>query len=175
MGWTSDKNRYPSNFRAFVAIEGLDPANVVAHSTHGKEVYIAYRNDDSVVALVGLVEKRDGYTWSLRMDENTRPFRYNPSIKVLSALTPTQHEGALLWRQACREQHAAKKKKTSLVIGQTVRVVDDIPLGPYRIEAGDTVTFVREKPRAKYRLIFDHREIGFFRFTESQFRQHLAE
>lgn len=179
MGWCGNYKHYASKFEALVSIEGLDPAKVVAHSTYGREVYVAYQYDgESIGCLVGLVEKhRDGATMVKGMDETMQPCYYNPSAKVLSALTPTQDEGALLWRQACEGRRAAKRNrrstKPSLTLGQAVRAIKDIPFGAYTVSSGDTATFVREIPRAKYRLVFQYRGHT-FRLSNKQFNQYLT-
>ena len=177
MGWCGTYRTYANNLEAVIDIEGLDRSKIVASSTRGSEVYIAYRYEDSVVCLVSLVRKSRGETAVKCMSESMIPYYYSPSLKVLSTLTEPQCEDAARWRKACAEARARKaQSRTSmpdLTPGQALRVKAAILTRDGNVEVGEIMQYVEKLPRKKCGLVFNSRVLGKIRMSKAQVQTYL--
>jgi hypothetical protein len=85
-----------------------------------------YENVSAVVCLTS-TNNKDYFNFAYKdMDETMGPFKYDCPKGILDLLTPTENEYALQWRQACRDNLAAKKNPNSfnkLPVGTLIKVV----------------------------------------------------
>ena len=65
----------------------------------------------NVHAVVTLYERRDGTLYLKSMHEEMGPFYWDAPAAVLDALDPTNNEGALKWRHACRQRLEAAARE----------------------------------------------------------------
>lgn len=106
--------------------------------------YASIRNEDEVYACVVLVDL-DGLspTRVKVVHENSGPYAFGPSKKLLDLLTPTDDETALLWRQACRVIESGQS-----IIGSPYQAFSDSFLDP----SGNITSFTANTERAAYRM-----------------------
>ena len=177
MGWCGTYKTYANNLEAVIDIEGLDRSKIVASSTSGSAVYIAYRYEDSVVCLVALVRKSRGETAVKGMSESMIPYYFAPSLKVLNALTEPQCEDAARWREMCAEARARKAQSRTampdLTLGQALRVKAVIPTNGGNVEVGERMQYVDKLPRKKYGLVFYNPAVGRIRLSKGQVQTYL--
>lgn len=170
MGWYGSYRTYATKLEAVIDIEGLDRSKIVASSTSGSEVYIAYRYEDSVVCLVSLVRKSRGETAVKCMSESMIPYYFSPSLKVLNALTEPQFEDAARWREICAEARARKAQSRAVMptIGQELRVKAAIPTNGGSVGVGEYMQYVAHLPRKKCGLVFHNPAVGRVRLSKAQ-------
>lgn len=129
MGWTglfrapgtTDREFFEKEF----PIELTEKGEIIACGSVNFTFYAAVKNKDTgrVWALVVLMHRNRGYlNFSYKdMDEDMGPGYYECPRKVLDALTPTDHEYALQWREGCRAHHARRDAARRLKPGQHVK------------------------------------------------------
>ena len=133
MGWTGIHTYDKPNIKEFMRGEFTKDnwARIVEDGVHGSTYYAALERTDTpgvvfaVVALTGY-SRRDREFRYKDMTEHMGPVESNAPLKVLNALTETDSEYALQWRERCRE-NKRKVRETNAKIkpGQTyVYVVD---------------------------------------------------
>ena len=147
MGWIGLNQRFASKLDAVLASEHFGREQIVASNTVGKVVNIAYRANDTVFALVCLVETRTKHgqteTFVKCMDETMGPYYFTASDKVLAALLPTDNETANAWRERCRTAKArtveVRKQAKSLQAGQVAKLNRDVTFRGGKMAAGSEV------------------------------------
>ncbi len=72
------------------------------------------------VAVVALVQRRNGELFTKIVDETMGPYDHGFPLALLAMLTPTEYEYANAWRERVRQHHADKKSKPKLKAGDTV-------------------------------------------------------
>lgn len=163
MGWTSTNRAAMMSTRAFLENEFPtmlgECGEIVASGMDGSTFYAAVRQKDSgeVWALVVLTQRSSGYyNFSYKeMSESMGPNEVGAPAKVLDALTPTEDQYALEWRQECREQlakrAAAKKVKAGTVIEfeQPVKFSDGFEYSRFVFEGGN-VFQAKGGPRVRF-------------------------
>jgi hypothetical protein len=94
----------------------------VATNRKGNVIYAALRKDDKpeiVFAGIFLLQTRDGMLGVKAMGEDSWPYYYGASQRVLDALTEPATDYAREWRDKCRQELA--KPKIKLEAGMTVK------------------------------------------------------
>jgi hypothetical protein len=122
VGWTGTHRDKGTTDRAFMEAELPDTltrrGEILDCATVGGTFYAAVRDRDSgdVWALVTLIVRtRDYFNCSYKeMSENMGPNEARCPARILDLLSPTGHEYATEWRQACRD-NAAKAARARLV------------------------------------------------------------
>jgi hypothetical protein len=133
VGWTtlhrkpgmSDREFFENEFPTTLVEHG----EIVACSTVRNVFYAAVRNNDKAAyepgktwALVVLIQRTRGhYNFGYKeMDETMGPYESHAPAKVLDALSSTDNENAIAWRQDCRTNLAAKATRSKVQRGDTV-------------------------------------------------------
>ena len=152
MGWTGMYETFNSKLDAVIASEGFKREDIVASNIQGRVVNLAYRvADGRVIGVVCLVETRNARTnpetMVKAMDEQMGPYECCASVKVLDALTPTDHEYATRWRAQCRarleQAKITRERAKALVIGARRRLVMDLGLRIGKFAAGSEVRILK--------------------------------
>lgn len=71
-------------------------------------------------AVVALVERKHGDTYTKIMDESMGPNDCNMPTRLLNMLTPTEHEYAIEWRRRARALQEKKQATPKLKPGDTI-------------------------------------------------------
>lgn len=102
MGWTTTRN-YPNQTpRDFINIHVLSTETLVALEVDDTTIYVAYKADSDVSALVVLREFEDDLVAYKVLEETEGPFEAHASQAFLDVLSPTDNEFATEWRSQCR-------------------------------------------------------------------------
>lgn len=127
----------------------LNRDNIVCDGLVGSTYYCAYRNGKDVIGLVVLTSVRDKYLFAYKdMDETMLPYYYDCPLKVLKALTSTDNENAIKWREECMKQRLEKGNRVNLSklpIGSFVEVT--IPYETTYFSKGEKVILEKIKYR----------------------------
>lgn len=107
---------------------------IVECATASSVFYAAVRTKTTgeVWALVVLMQRTRGYhNFGYKdLDETAGPGVYDAPAKILDALTPTDNESALEWRQQCRnnlkKRAEARKRQRAVTVGVVIQTA--IPL-----------------------------------------------
>lgn len=134
MGWTffnrpnglTTKQVIENEFPVTLRERGTIVAHGMADGTYGGKVfYAAVRDHDTneVWALIVLTRRSSGeFNFGYKeMSENVGPGEAHAPKRVLDALTPTDNEWALAWREDCRKNLARVEQLKALRPGDIVR------------------------------------------------------
>ena len=142
----------------------------VATNRKGNVIYAALRKNDKpeiVFAGIFLLSTRDGMLGIKAMGEDSGPYYYGASKRVLDALTEPATEFAREWRDRCRQELTESKVK--LQAGMTVKF--DPPL---RFVDGSEHSILKvEDP--KRRTFTDDGGYALYRINAATLRQSIAE
>lgn len=138
MGWTSYRPTKYKTVNGRFTIDKYAEAREVVNSfgdrfelikdaMRGNVYYAAIKNKETnlTFAIVMLTRLDDGWFAYKEMDECEHPYYYDCPKSILNLLSPTNHEGAKAWRQACIDKASAKKNKqtmSSLPVGTVVKI-----------------------------------------------------
>lgn len=152
MGWLFYHRPPGQSDRDHFAPKLGDNREIVASATVHNVFYAAVRDlkTGEVWAFIALIRRQRGdFNFGYKdMDETAGPVECNAPARVLDALTPTDNEYALEWRQKCRE-HLAKreesaKRRKELQPGSVIEVSHELNFG----DAG-TATLFEYRPEGR--------------------------
>lgn len=134
MGWTGlSQYEYDttkvSGLKAFFQNRFFNSdCSIVACSAKGNVFYCAIKENENVSCYVikySNAHNSDGCNFTYKaMHESDVPYCYEPSQKVLDALSDTDNENSLKWRNKCKELKA--KSKIKFEIGDIIKFDDEI-------------------------------------------------
>jgi hypothetical protein len=100
MGWTTTRNtnQTPTDF---INTHVLYSEDIAAIEAEDNNLYVAYRLNDTVSALVVLREFEGNEVSYKVLDETEGPFEAHASQAFLDVLSPTDNQYAIEWRSRC--------------------------------------------------------------------------
>lgn len=109
MGWTFESNYEgytPKQFwinKYIPEIESYGKYTVIAQNAKGKDFYAAVKNKETnhVFGLVVLIERHGNEIGYKEIYEESGPYYFNATKKVIEALSPTDSKYAIEWRRKC--------------------------------------------------------------------------
>lgn len=112
MGWTTTRNTNQTS-TDFINTHVLYSEDIVAIEAEDTTLYVAYRLNDTVSALVVLRDFEGNEVSYKVLDETEGPFEAHASQAFLDVLSPTDNQYATEWRSRCRvgvrlDAHVAK-------------------------------------------------------------------
>lgn len=123
MGWSSLNGDVST--KEYITKNLNKECTIVASNTKGCASYLAVKQaNGNVYATVILRKKSKDETLFKVIDETSVPFYYGASKKVLDALSETDSECALEWREMCQKKR--EKSKTKIGIGTKFKYRDNI-------------------------------------------------
>lgn len=135
MGWTTYHRAKGQTDREHFAGE-WPQAEILDCATVGRTFYAAVKRQgsDEVFAIIVLTRwfRGDYYNFGVKeMDESMGPNEARCPVRILDLLSPTTHEYALEWRQACRDLGARRATAAKVKRGDRVRFAE-----PLRFRSG---------------------------------------
>jgi hypothetical protein len=104
-----------------------DAIKIVASAIYLREAYFAIRVNQTgaVVGVVVTIEhSREGIGLKV-MAEDVGPYYWNAPAKILDALTETDNQSAIRWRDSCRKVLQRKSTLKDLV-GKTIKIGSEL-------------------------------------------------
>lgn len=125
MGWHSEHRNKSMTNREFFSWSPREKKEIIEDCTVGNTYYAAVKDPETreVSCYVFLTAWDNGeyYNFSYKiMHESVGPCQYNPTKKLLDALTPTDDPYALAWRQKCNAVRQWNSRLGRLEVGDVI-------------------------------------------------------